>query len=149
MAERGFKLALNNHALAEEFFEDTRLLGIMAPVKDYQFCWRLNSKLRMDFRINNNIEIQLKRKSRDYFFSVFEYCEPVGSLAYYVYNNQFDGEYLLPEFRHFDFLLLMKGDVVSDEKMQQAISAIRGINGVQLVTELTNEKIKNKEHLVF
>ena len=149
MAERGFKLALNNHALAEEFFEDTRLLGIMAPVKDYQFCWRLNSTLRMDFRINNNIEIQLKRKSRDYFFSVFEYCEPVGSLAYYVYNNQFDGEYLLPEFRHFDFLLLMKGDIVSDEKMQQAISGIRGINGVQLVTELTNEKIKNKEHLVF
>jgi len=149
MAERGFKLALNNHALAEEFFEDTRLLGIMAPIKDYQFCWRLNSSLRMDFRINNNIEIQLKRKSRDYFFSVFEYCEPTGSLAYYVYNNQFDGEYLLPEFRHFDFLLLMKGDVVSDEMMQQVITPIREINGVQLVTELTNEKIKNKEHLVF
>jgi len=149
MAERGFKLALNNHALAEEFFEDTRLLGIMAPIKDYQFCWRLNSSLRMDFRINNNIEIQLKRKSRDYFFSVFEYCEPTGSLAYYVYNNQFDGEYLLPEFRHFDFLLLMKGDIVSDEMMQQVISPIRDINGVQLVTELTNEKIKNKEHLVF
>ena len=149
MAERAFKLALNNHALAEEFFEDTRLLGIMAPVKDYQFCWRLNSTLRMDFRINNNIEIQLKRKSRDYFFSVFEYCEPVGSLAYYVYNNQFDGEYLLPEFRHFDFLLLMKGDVVSDEKMHHVINSIRGLNGVQLVTELTNEKIKNKEHLVF
>jgi len=149
MAERGFKLALNNHALAEEFFEDTRLLGIMAPIKDYQFCWRLNSALRMDFRINNNIEIQLKRKSRDYFFSVFEYCEPTGSLAYYVYNNQFDGEYLLPEFRHFDFLLLMKGDIVSDQMMQQVISPIREINGVQLVTELTNEKIKNKEHLVF
>jgi len=149
MAERGFKLALNNQALAEEFFEDTRLLGIMAPVKDYQFCWRLNSSLRMDFRINNNIEIQLKRKNRDYFFSVFEYCEPTGSLAYYVYNNQFEGEYLLPEFRHFDFLLLMKGDIVADEMIQQVISSVRAIGGVQLVTELTNEKIKNKEHLVF
>jgi len=103
----------------------------------------------MDFRINNNIEIQLKRKSRDYFFSVFEYCEPTGSLAYYVYNNQFEGEYLLPEFRHFDFLLLMKGDIVADETMQQVIISIREIGGVQLVTELTNEKIKNKEHLVF
>ena len=149
MAERGFKLALNNQALAEEFFEDTRLLGIIAPVKDYQFCWRLNHILRMDFRINNHIEIQLKRKSRDYFFSVFEYCEPTGSLAYYVYNNQFDGEYLLPEFRHFDFLLLLKGDIVSNEMIQQTITSIREIGGVQLVTELTNEKIKNKEHLVF
>ena len=149
MAERGFKLALNNHALAEEFFEDTKLLGIMAPMKDYQFCWKLNSMLRMDFRINNGLEIQLKRKRRDYFFTVFEYCEPTGSLGYYVYNNKFDGEYLLPEFKHFDFLLLMKGDVVSEQLLQQVTDSIKRINNVQLVTELTNEKIKNKENLVF
>ena len=149
MAERGFKLALNNHALAEEFFDDTRLLGIMAPVKDYQFCWKLNNVLRMDLRINNDIEIQLKRKRRDYFFTVFEYCEPIGSLSYYVYNNKFDGEYLLPEFKHFDFLLLMKGDIVSGETLQQTIEQVRTISNVQLVTELTHEKIKNKENLVF
>ena len=149
MADRGFKLALNNQELAEEFFEDTRLLGIMAPVKDYQFSWHLNNMLRMDLRINNDIEIQLKRKNRDYFFSVFEYCEPTGSLAWFVYNNKFDGEYLLPEFKHFDFLLLMKGDVVSSELLQQTIGCIRNISGVQLVTELTNEKIRNKENLVF
>ena len=149
MADRGFKLSLNNHELAEEFFEDTRLLGIIAPVKDYQFCWYLNNILGMDFRINHDIEIQLKRKTRDYFFTVFEYCEPTGSLAYYVYNNQFDGEYLLPEFKHFDFLWLMKGDTVSDEMLQQTINSIRAIQGVQLVAELTNEKVKNKEHLVF
>jgi hypothetical protein len=149
MAERGFKLALNNHELAEEFFEDTRLLGIMAPVKDYQFCWQLNGMLRMDFRINNEIEIQLKRKKRDYFFSVYQYCEPTGTLGYFVYNNKCDGEYLLPEFKHFDFLLLMKGDIVSDELLQQTINSIKAIGGVQLVAELTNEKIKNKEHLVF
>ena len=149
MAERGFKLALNNNELAAEFFEDTRLIGIMAPVKDYQFCWKLNSILRMDFRINNDLEIQLKRKKRDYFFTVFEYCEPIGSLGYYFYNNKFDGEYLLPEFKHFDFLLLTKGDIVSDELLQQMIDSIKAISNVQLVTEMTHEKIKNKENLVF
>jgi hypothetical protein len=149
MADRSFKLSLNNHELAEEFFEDTRLLGIMAPVKDYQFCWNLNSILGMDFRINHEIEIQLKRKKRDYFFTVYEYGEPTGSLSYYVYNNQDDGEYLLPEFKHFDFLWLMKGDFVSDESLQQTIQSIKSIHGVQLVAELTNEKIKNKENLVF
>lgn len=149
MPERGFKLSLNNHELAEEFFEDTRLLGIMAPVKGYQFCWHLNNVLGMDFRINHDIEIQLKRKNRDYFFTIFEYCEPTGSLSYFVYNNQFDGEYLLSEFRHFDFLWLMKGDVVSDEMLQQTIQSIRNISGVQLVVELATGKLKNKEHLVF
>ncbi|MEI9808207.1 MAG: IPExxxVDY family protein [Bacteroidota bacterium] len=149
MADRSFKLSLNNQELAEEFFEDTRLLGIMAPVKDYQFCWQLNNILGMDFRMNHDIEIQLKRKKRDYFFTVFEYCEPTGSLFYYVYKNQDDGEYLLPEFKHFDFLWLMKGDYVSDEALQQTLQSIKSIHGVQLVAELTNEKIKNKENLVF
>lgn len=149
MADKGLKLSLNNSELAEEFFSDTRLLGIMAPVKDYQFCWHLNSTLGLDFRINHDIEIQLKRKKRDYFFSVFEYAEPAGSLCHYVYNNQFDGEYLLPEFRHFDFLWLMKGDVVSDQQLQQTADSIRTIHGVQLVTELAPDKIRNKEHLVF
>ena len=149
MAEKNAKLILNTDDLTHEFFEETRLLGIMAPVKDYQFCWHLNSSMSMDFRINNDIEIRLIKKKRKYFFSVYEFCEPLGSLAHYIYNNQFDGEYLLPEFKHLDYLWLMKGDIVTDDTLQQTISSIRDINGIQLVTELTNEKIKNKEHLVF
>jgi len=33
--------------------------------------------------------------------------------------------------------------------LQQQTENIRSLNGVQLVMELTNEKIRNKEHLVF
>ena len=143
------KLLLDNKELTFDFFENTRLLGIMAPIKDYQFCWHLNNTMGMDLRINNEIEIQLTKKQRNYFFAVYEFCEPTGSLAHYIYNNQFDGEYLLPEFRHLDFLWLMKGDEVKDESFQQTINILRSINGIQLVVELTNEKIKNKEHLVF
>ena len=143
------KLLLETQGITDEFFEDTRLLGIMAPIKDYQFCWQLNNLLGMDFRVNNDIEIQLKKKNRNYFFSLYEYREPMSSLEHYIYNNQFDGEYLLPEFKHLDFLWLMKGDGVSDESLQQKTETLRAINSVQLVIELTNEKIKNKEHLVF
>jgi len=143
------KLVLDNKNLAADFFEDTRLLGIMAPVKDYQLCWYLNSLMGMDFRINNDIEIQLTKKNRNYFFAVYEFCEPTGSLFHYVYNNRFDGEYLLPEFKHLDFLWLMKGDIVYEEMLQQTMNGIKEINGVQLVVELTNQKIRNKEHLVF
>jgi hypothetical protein len=145
----GTKLLLNTKELTDDFFEEARLLGIMAPVKDYQFCWRLNNSMGTDFRINNEIEIQLTKKKRNYFFAVYEFCEPTGSLSHYVYNNQFDGEYLLPEFRHLDFIWLMKGDEISDEAIQERINSIRTISEVQLVIELTNEKIRNKEHLVF
>src|SRR5215813_10552711 len=143
------KLVLDTKNLTEDFFEDTKLLGIMAPIKDYQLCWHLNSLLGMDFRINNEIEIQLTKKKRNYFFAVYEFSEPTGSLCHYLYNNRFDGEYLLPEFKHLDFLWLMKGDIVAENLLQETIAQIRSINDVQLVIELTNEKIRNKEHLVF
>jgi hypothetical protein len=143
------KLKLDFEELADDFFSDTRLIGIVAPLKDYQFCWHLNQLLRYDFRNNNEIEIQLNKKKRDYFFSVFEFREKNNSLVHYLYNNQFEGEYLLPEFKHLDFLWLLKGDPVAEDMMQSIMQAIRTINGVQLVMELTNEKIRNRGHLIF
>ena len=143
------KLKLDLDDLADDFFSDTRLIGIVASLKDYQLCWHLNQLLRFDFRNNNEIEIQLNKKKRDYFFSVFEFREKNNSLVHYLYNNQFEGEYLLPEFKHLDFLWLLKGDPVQEETMQSIMQAIRSINSVQLVMELTNEKIRNKGHLIF
>lgn len=143
------KLVLDTQDITDDFFDDSRLLGIMAPMKDYQFCWQLNNILAMDFRVNNEIEIQLKKKNRNYFFNLFEYREPTNALEHYIYKNHFDGEYLLPEFKHLDFLWLMKGDMVTNEMLNQKMENLRSINAVQLVIELTNEKIKNKEHLIF
>ena len=80
---------------------------------------------------------------------VYEYPEPSTCLKHYLYNNQNDGEYLLPEFRHLDFLWLLKDDIVSEDSLQQLVQSIRTVNGVQLVVELMFDKIKNKEHLVF
>ncbi|HLY72034.1 MAG TPA: IPExxxVDY family protein [Puia sp.] len=143
------KLKLDIQDLSEDFFEDARLLGIVAPVKNYQFCWQVNRMLQFNLRINNDIEIQLTKKQRKYFFDVYEYAEPTSSLVHYVYNNHFDGEYLLPEFKHLDFLWLLKGDAVQDGSLQELIKMLKTIHLVQLVTELTNEKIKHKTHLVF
>lgn len=143
------KFALNTQEIEDEFFEDTKLLGIVTSVKDYKFCWNLNNILGLDFRVNHEIEIHLKRKKRTYFFSVYEYHEPNTSLCHYLYNNLYDGEYLLPEFKNLDFLWLMKHDTVSDEYLNQLKQMLMNIPGVQLVTELTNEKIKNREYLIF
>jgi hypothetical protein len=143
------KLKLDIDDLADDFFEGTRLMGIVAPLKSYQFCWHLNQLLRFDFRINNDLEIQLIKKQRKYYFSVFEYREPACSLVHYLYNNQFDGEYLLPEFRHLDYLWLLKGDTVGNDLLQNLMSSVKTVGVVQLVVELTNEKIRNKGHLIF
>lgn len=143
------KYKIDNDTLVEEFFAETRLLGIVASMKDYQFCWHLNQVMRYDFRVNHDIEILLTKKKRQYFFSIYEYKEPGGAITHYLYNNQFDGEYLLPEFRHLDFLWLLKGDNSPDEEVQFLQQSIKIIPSVQLVMELQTGKIKNKGHMIF
>jgi hypothetical protein len=143
------KLKLNIEDMTDGFFEDTRLLGIVAPVKDYLLVWQLNNRLRFDFRSNHELEIQLTKKERRYFFGIYEFREPGNALQHFLYNNQFDGEYLLPEFKHLDFLWLLKGDTVADEKLSHLMNSVRSVSGVQLVMELSQDKIRNKGHLIF
>jgi hypothetical protein len=143
------KLRIDNEAMLEDFFENTRLLGIVASIEQYRFCWHLNQVLNFDFRINNSIEIHLNKKMRNYFFPIYQYGERAGTIKHYLYNNEDDGEYLLPEFKHLDFLWLMKDDIMKDEEVNIFMNSIKTIPSVQMVMELTNEKIKNKQHLVF
>ena len=62
------KLRIDNEAMLGEFFENTRLLGIVASIEQYRFCWHLNQLLNFDFRINNSIEIHLNKKKPALFF---------------------------------------------------------------------------------
>lgn len=143
------KLRLNIDELNDDFFEGTRLLGITTGLKNYQFCWHINNALGYHFRLNPDIEIHLKRKERSYYFHVYQHNVRNSFLSHYLYHNHYDGEYLLPEFRHMDFLWLLKGDFVDDVQCNELIQSIKKINGVQLVAELTNEKIRNKGNMVF
>jgi hypothetical protein len=143
------KLVLDNKDLADGFFEETRLLGIVAPMKTYAFVWQLNKVTGYDFRAKHDYEIELKRKERQYFFSVYEYPEALTSLVHYLYSNHYDGEYLLPEFKNLDFLWLLKGDCVSTEEITNLLDSIKRIPGVQLVSEISIDKIRNKEHMLF
>ncbi len=143
------KLKIDNDALVEEFFDCTRLLGIVAPVKDYQFSWLINRAMGFNFRVNNNLEIELKKKGRSYYFQVFDFAVEGCQLVHYLYNNQHDGEYLLPEFKHLDFLWLVKGEEMEADEFTGLQQTLRSLPGVQLVNEMTHEKIKNKQHLIL
>ncbi len=143
------KLKLNIDGIEDDFFSGTHLLGIMTPVKNYRFIWQVNANTGFDFRLNTDVEIQLKRKGRNYFFSVYQFCQTECELEHFIYYNQFEGEYLLPEFKHLDFLWLMRGNVITDEDFLSVQNKLKTIEGTQLVTELTLEKIKNKGNLIF
>jgi hypothetical protein len=45
----------------------------------------------------------------------FNFTQLFGTIKHYIYNNENDGEYLLPEFKHINFLWLMQDDMMKDE----------------------------------
>ncbi|MEN9962938.1 MAG: hypothetical protein RL582_33 [Bacteroidota bacterium] len=143
------KLKINIESLADEFFEETHIMGIVASLKNYQFVWQLNETLGYTFKLNTELEIEVVRKSRKYFFSVYEYRIPSTTLTHYLYHNQNAGEYLLPEFRNLDFLWLIKGDEVNNAELSSLKQSLRDLPSVQFVDEMNHEKIKNKDHLIF
>ena len=143
------RLKLNTDGIEEDFFSGTYLLGIMSLIKNYRFIWQVNTNTGFDFRLNADAEIQLKRKNRNYFFSVYQFCETECELEHFIYYNQFQGEYLLPEFKHLDFLWLIRGNVITGEDRMKVEAKLKALETTQLVAELTHEKIKNKSNLIF
>ncbi|RYY10127.1 MAG: IPExxxVDY family protein [Chitinophagaceae bacterium] len=143
------KLKLDNDDITSAFFDEIRILGIVCPMQDYMFSWNVNKHLGMNFRINNSMEIQLRKKNRNYFFSIYDFKPANRALVHFIYSNQYEGEYLLPELKHLDYLWLLKNDTVSDTEVSELMQAVKKIPGVQLVTEMQPDKIKNKQHLLF
>ena len=143
------KLKIDNDDLEEEFFSDAFVMGIVAPQKDYSFIWNINQMLGFKFVINHNLEIQYRKQKRDYFFSVFEFQVASSNIDHFLYNNQHDGEYLLPGFKHLDFIWIAKGETLDKSEFQQLQQSVRYLPSVQLVIEITKEKIKNKQSLIL
>lgn len=143
------KLRIDNSETVEAFFDESRLIGIVAPVRNYQFCWMINQRLSFDFRTYHDLEIQLEKKKRKYYFTIFNHNETNGSEQHYLYQNSFDGEHLLPEFNYLDYLWLIKGEKPSEERFESLMTSIRGLEGVQLVTEIKDDKVRNKTHLIL
>ncbi|MCO6496518.1 MAG: IPExxxVDY family protein [Chitinophagaceae bacterium] len=143
------KLQLDTDEMIDAFFENTKILGIVAPMEPYKFCWNLNTKLNYDFRTSHDLEIQMRKNNRNYYFTIYEYKIPAGKMSHFLYNNRYDGEFLLPELKHFDFIWLMKYEEHIPEKIASIIEAIRSIPVLQIVTELSLDKIKSRGNLCF
>lgn len=149
---------LNVELINEDFFENTRLLGIVAPLENYKFCLQVNHTLGFDFRMDPAIEISItkttkakqnQKASKDFIFYVYSDEDKLANTNHYIYVNKREGEHLLPEFKHMDFLWLMKGDYIEEEKVDHIKETLRNMRGIQLVAELTNEQFKNKGNLAF
>lgn len=143
------KQKLDMSQMNHEYFDETRILGIMAPVKNYYFIWMLNSFLDFNFSLYTDAHVEMHKKNRIYRFNLYTSTHTESSLVHYLYQNQCDGEALLPELKHLDFIWLMKGDRIADNRCHHMMENIKKLGNVQLVTEITVDQIKNISNLII
>lgn len=142
-------LKIDEDELYDEFFKDALVLGIVVPVRDYLFIWNMNHLLSFRFRQHTDVEIKLKRKGREYSFNLYEYMVPFTTIQHLLYENQHDGEFLLPEFKHLDFIWMIRDANFTEKELADFLQIIKMSDKVQMVTRVPVEKIKNKQNLLY
>jgi hypothetical protein len=141
------KFKLDDDLMSAGFFEDTRILGIVSTLKNYQFCWHIERKLHIFFSTAVDLQIGMEKNKRSYSFTVYDYIHPISQVEHYLYTNKHEGEFLLPELQHLDFIWLIR-DYTRDEGFLSSIQhQLRSIIGVQLVSEVALDRIKSKNNL--
>jgi len=141
------KLRLDDDRMSDDFFEDTKILGIVCSLKNYHFCWHIEKNLQIHFKTSADLQIGMEKNKRSYSFTVYEYIHPVSSVEHFLYSNKHDGEFLLPELQHLDFIWLIRDSFHNELDFSMMQQQLKIIPGVQLVSEVPHDKIKSKDNL--
>jgi hypothetical protein len=143
------RLAINNDLLAEEYFEDAQLIGIQCALPPQKLVWLINAHCQYEFKYYPANDITLTKKGRKLHYAVFMCQEGRFVLQHIIYTNQQQGEYLLPELKHFDFIWMMKTERNIESLVAHLTEELKTIDRVQLALEIDCAKILHKKHLVL
>lgn len=167
MAKKSFLLSTAN--LVDHYFEDVSLFGIVAALRGYRLCWYLQQNFGFKFHLKAEI-LSFKTASQTVLmpvggnhlsnvrtedsyaikFPVYEYHIARTPLRYFLYTNKMEDQYLLPDLKNVDFLLLIKGEGNENaQEFHQIASSIRNASEIQMFYEVDITRVKNKGYLIF
>lgn len=142
------KLKLDTIQISDNFFDSTRIIGITTTLKNYQLCYHVEKNIQIDFKTCVDLQIPLEKNRRSYSFTVYEFFQNSCFTEHFLYSNKNDGEPFLPELPHLDFIWLIKGNhFMNNIEFSNLQNELRKIIGIQLVIEVSSDKIKSKDNL--
>lgn len=142
-------MVIKKSKLIIDYEFDFKLIGLIAPLKEYKIAWQLNQSLNVHLVKNNDIELEFI--DNNIFISNYSY-ETGNSIFRLIKNKNIIEDnslvYLLPEMKEFDYLIMIEGegDTFNVNKILKSIKSIRDF---QYVTLVDVSKLKSKENLIF
>jgi len=132
----------------DAFAEDACVWGLVCGQKDYTLAFHLNQLLGISLERKADAELELKKKNRLLLFSRYHYADPMNDRSLALFSNKYQGEFLIPEIKPADYLLLLRGYWDADEK-KHLLQLLRKNEPIQAVVEPEWNKLKSRENLIF
>lgn len=127
---------------------DYRLIGLATGMKEYKLCFALNRLLSCDFQKVPDLTFEAKDRTRSTQFSVLKAGDEANPARYLLFGNKNMGEYLLPEFSDYDYLLQVLGQA-EDEQVAALLEAVRSLPEVALAAEIPLKKARSRDRLIY
>ena len=131
-----------------EYTYDFDLLGIISSAKGYKLAWDINNQLSVRLVKQRDLTVQFKNNAENS-FAYFAYETEVNKLKLFR-NKPNEGEgrnYLLPEYPHYDYIILIQGeDHGSSNRLQELL---RNITSIELVAFIPLGALKSKDNFIF
>lgn len=134
--------------LVIDYAYNFELIGIATAARGYKLAWDINQRLGISLIKQPDLMVGFKNNEEKP-FSFYAYETPLNRLKLFK-NKPSDAEagkyYLIPEFPHFDFIILA---AMEDHTHQQLIDLIKSIPAIQLATSIPLEGLKSKSNFIF
>jgi hypothetical protein len=132
--------------IAYEF--DFELLGVTTAARGYKLAWEINQHLGIRLVKQPDLTVGF-RNNEEKNFSFYAYETALNRLKLFK-NKPADQEsgkyYLIPEFPHFDFIILA---AMEEPHAPQLIALIKSIPAVELVASIPMNGLKSKSNFIF
>jgi hypothetical protein len=131
-----------------EYNYDFDLIGIISSAKGYKLAWEINNQLSARLVKQPDLIVQFKSNA-EASFSYFSFETEVNKLKLFRNRpNESEGRFfLLPEYPHLDYVILVQGEDHGDSNRLQEL--LRNIPSIELVAFIPLAPLKSKDNFIF
>ena len=124
------------------------LIGISSSLRDYRLSFLINQSLEFNLKKLDDFCTILPGKQEPEAFSLFYFRDDDQRNSYFLLANRNLENFLLPEMRQMDFLLIIEGGFKKARK-DAMLKNIRNIQNVIASYEIRFNELKNFENLLM
>ncbi len=136
------------YLLEDDFEYNFKLVGISCHEKDYRVCWGVNQSLALPLsKEGKEIEVFHKKNNRHSRHTLFSTYDFDSEEEVHLIANRSKSGYLIPEQKHADYLLLIKGEEILS--LENVVSDLKKISFVLTAFSIEVSQLKSKENLIF